>query len=57
MSLEIIPARDPAEDKEFTSILLKPTTGRNATIYLDANNVDWHLNTIKYYLYMNPKAF
>jgi hypothetical protein len=49
MSLEIIPARDPAEDEGFTSILLKPTTGRNATIYLDTNNIEWHLNNNKNY--------
>lgn len=49
MSLEIIPARDAAEDEGFTSILLKPTTGRNATIYLDTNNIEWHLNNNKNY--------
>jgi hypothetical protein len=49
LSIEFIPARDPAEEIFLKEIIVKPTSGRNATIYFDIHNIDWHINNTSNY--------
>lgn len=49
MSLEFVPSKPPAETHALQEWILKPTSGRNATIYFKTDNMDSHINNTSNY--------